>query len=153
MVACELGGFYVSQLNPGLDAEHRSVRFWRRQSLEPEKFQIGRALFFSCLESRAHIGFRLVSGGCRVHDLDDRSHRCAHRLLGFAYLMAVQAGVKRDFGGLKPGQSARHSPSRANEMEAMVQGPIEFVPGSRGKELGTAPKGVRMAAIARLTKR
>lgn len=67
--------------------------------------------------------------------------------------MGMRAGLKRDFGGLKPGQSVRHSPSRANEVEAMVQGPIEFVPGSRGKELGTAPKSVRMAAIARTVRK
>jgi hypothetical protein len=50
-------------------------------------------------------------------------------------------GPRRDFKGLDPSQSARHTPKAATEAEAMSEGKgIELVPGSRHRELGTPEK-------------
>lgn len=51
-------------------------------------------------------------------------------------------GTQRDFGGLRPSQSARHVPASKgtpNEREAMEEFPVDFVHGSRHRELG-APR-------------
>ena len=63
-------------------------------------------------------------------------------------------GMKRDFGKLSPSQSARHTPAKATEAEAMGEGQgVDFLPGSRHRELGTpvnhkglAGRDVRVAA-------
>lgn len=57
----------------------------------------------------------------------------------------MKDGVRRDFANLKPSQSARHAPSNRptpNEKEPMREGPVSFVPHSRGRELGTPPKDI-----------
>lgn len=52
--------------------------------------------------------------------------------------LARLPGAQRDFKRLTPSQSARHTPKAATEAEAMSEGPgIEFVLGSRHRELGT----------------
>lgn len=46
-------------------------------------------------------------------------------------------GRRRDFAALNPSQSARHTPRRANEVEAMSQGDgVSFQEGSRGRQFG-----------------
>lgn len=57
-------------------------------------------------------------------------------------------GIKRDFSMLTPSQSVRHTPKskpRPNEVEAMAEAGVQFMPGSRHTELGTpqAHKGNR----------
>lgn len=70
----------------------------------------------------------------------------------------TKGGFQRDFAGLKPGQRARHTISKAaDEQTPMGEGPVEFMVGSRAHKMGrpappagSAARFVRAAALKRL---
>lgn len=58
-----------------------------------------------------------------------------------------RSGTARDFGPLSPGPKARMKLSvPASELEAMKEGPVTYVPGSRHRELGAPLKERGMRA-------